>query len=318
MVLLAEEEEEEEEEEEGREEEEEEEEEEDKEEEGRKEEKEKEENVLLSTPTGITTTSSSSSFCSTTTTKKKPQQQQQQQQQQQPHRRRLSGYLDALSLDFTLPGHPWYELREGGREGMVDSSNVRTYLQLVTQHFLVESIQTSLQALKEGLFDVLHPSLPRPLALFSPLELRALLCAEGGKEEEEEWTEERIGGSLICKHGYHRSSPQIQWLVRVLASLEREERKQFLMFVCGTPRLPIGGFAALRPLLTVVRKEVPSTGAWGRREGGREGGVLADLYLPSCSTCQIYLKLPAYSCEEVLREKLRQATTLGQEHFALD
>lgn len=88
------------------------------------------------------------------------------------------------------------------------------------------------------------------------------------------------------------------------------------MFVCGTPRLPIGGFAALRPLLTVVRKEVPSTGGRGEK---REGGALAaDLYLPSCSTCQVYLKLPAYSSEEVLREKLKQAMTLGQEHFALD
>ncbi|KAM3570265.1 hypothetical protein VYU27_007670 [Nannochloropsis oceanica] len=290
----------------------------------------KDEGLLLSTPTGSTSSSFSSvrSIITTTTAttkkKKQPHLQEQQQpqpphqprQQQQQHRHRLSEYLEALSLDFTLPGYPWYELREGGKEETVDSTNVRVYLNLVTRHFLIESIQPSLKALKEGLLDVLRPPLTRSLALFSPIELRALLCAEGGEEEEEEWTEERIGNSLVCKHGYHRSAPQIQWLVRVLASLEREERKKFLMFVCGTPRLPIGGFAALRPLLTVVRKEVPSTGGRGEK---REGGALAaDLYLPSCSTCQVYLKLPAYSSEEVLREKLKQAMTLGQEHFALD
>lgn len=39
---------------------------------------------------------------------------------------------------------------------------------------------------------------------------------------------------------------------------------------------------------------------------------LPDEYLPSCSTCQVYLKLPAYSSEHIMRQKLLQAMTLGE------
>lgn len=66
-------------------------------------------------------------------------------------------------------------------------------------------------------------------------------------------------------------------------------------------RLPIGGFSALHPNLTVVRKELPVQGR------GRP-----DDYLPSCSTCQVYLKLPQYSSEAIMRQKLLQAMTLGE------
>jgi len=75
-----------------------------------------------------------------------------------------------------------------------------------------------------------------------------------------------------------------------------------MQFLTGSPRLPVGGFAELRPRLTVVRKSVPT----------------ADDHLPSCSTCQVYLKLPAYSCRQVLRQRLLQAIREGQGHFALD
>lgn len=69
-------------------------------------------------------------------------------------------------------------------------------------------------------------------------------------------------------------------------------------------RLPIGGFSALHPNLTVVRKELPVQGR------GRP-----DDYLPSCSTCQVYLKLPQYSSEAIMRQKLLQAMTLGSASF---
>lgn len=40
----------------------------------------------------------------------------------------------------------------------------------------------------------------------------------------------------MCKHGYTRSSPQIQQLISLLANFTTEQRKQFLMFITGTPR----------------------------------------------------------------------------------
>lgn len=42
-------------------------------------------------------------------------------------------------------------------------------------------------------------------------------------------------------------------------------------------------------------------------------GFAVDEYLPSCSTCQVYLKLPPYSTEEVMRVKLLQAMTMGKQ-----
>jgi E3 ubiquitin-protein ligase TRIP12 len=79
-----------------------------------------------------------------------------------------------------------------------------------------------------------------------------------------------------------------------------------MQFLTGSPRLPIGGFAELRPRLTVVRKDVG------------HGAGTPDDHLPSCSTCQVYLKLPAYSCKAVLERRLLQAVREGQGHFALD
>ena len=47
-------------------------------------------------------------------------------------------------------------------------------------------------------------------------------------------------------------------------------------------------------------------------------GAHQDELLPTCSTCQVYLKLPAYSSIDILRDKLLTAIREGQEYFALD
>ncbi len=47
-------------------------------------------------------------------------------------------------------------------------------------------------------------------------------------------------------------------------------------------------------------------------------GSHQDELLPTCSTCQVYLKLPAYSSIDILRDKLLTAIREGQEYFALD
>jgi len=74
------------------------------------------------------------------------------------------------------------------------------------------------------------------LSVFVDEKQQQLLC--GGHTED--WSEETIEGSLVCKHGYTRSSPHIHQLVRIMAAFTLEERKKFLMFITGTPRLVDG------------------------------------------------------------------------------
>lgn len=65
----------------------------------------------------------------------------------------------------------------------------------------------------------------------------------------------------------------------------------FLQFTTGCSSLPPGGLANLHPRLTVVKKEGEGDGSF-----------------PSVNTCVHYLKLPDYTSEEILREKLLAAT----------
>jgi E3 ubiquitin-protein ligase TRIP12 len=216
---------------------------------------------------------------------------------------------ECLCLTWSLPGYAWYELRPGGASAGVAASELGAYVTAVVQHLLVTGVQHQLSQLELGFADVV-PAGTAALHVFRPRELQELLGGEcssgsvggGGSSTSAQWEERAIASSIVCNHGYTTASPQVVNLVAVMTELSAEQRRQFLSFVTGTPRLPVGGFAALQPRLTIVRKDVP----------------MPDAHLPSCSTCQVYLKLPAYTSKEALRSKLLFAITEGQEHFALD
>ena len=80
-------------------------------------------------------------------------------------------------------------------------------------------------------------------------------------------------------------------LINVLLGFSADERKSFLQFTTGCSSLPPGGLANLHPRLTIVRKVDGDDGSY-----------------PSVNTCVHYLKLPEYSSEDILREKLAAAT----------
>lgn len=79
--------------------------------------------------------------------------------------------------------------------------------------------------------------------------------------------------------------------VNVLCDMSGKERKAFLQFATGCSSLPPGGLASLHPRLTIVRKVDSGDGSF-----------------PSVNTCAHYLKLPDYSSEEIMRERLLAAT----------
>ena len=92
-------------------------------------------------------------------------------------------------------------------------------------------------------------------------------------------------------------SPGFQRFVNVVCALDADERKAFVQFVTGCSSLPPGGLANLHPRLSVARKnDIQSS-------------------YPSVNTCYHYLKLPEYSSEEILRDRLLTATREKEFHF---
>ena len=80
-------------------------------------------------------------------------------------------------------------------------------------------------------------------------ELELMLRGQG-----EAWSEAFLLATIKCDHGFTASSPTVQHFVAVLAAMAPPEQRAFLRFVTGSPRLPPGGLAALRPQVTLVMK----------------------------------------------------------------
>lgn len=212
--------------------------------------------------------------------------------------------IDDLCLDFTLPGYSDYVLKSEGNNIMVHIDNLEEYISLVVDATVRTGIMPQMEAFRAGFNQVFPLS---SLQIFTESELESQLC--GGREL---WAAQSLVDHIKFDHGYTSNSPSIVNLLEILGEFTPEEQRAFLRFVTGAPRLPPGGLAALNPKLTIVRKH--STGA----SGGIKGTAQAtDGDLPSVMTCANYLKLPPYSCKEVMRERLMYAITEGQGSFDL-
>jgi E3 ubiquitin-protein ligase TRIP12 len=140
---------------------------------------------------------------------------------------------------------------------------------------------------------------------------------------EEDWSLETLMDSIKADHGYNLDSKSVRNLLQVMSELDAPQKRDFLQFVTGSPKLPIGGkscgilkkccerltnshagFKALTPMFTVVCK--PS-----------EAPYTSDDYLPSVMTCVNYLKMPDYSTLDIMKKKLGVAIKEGQGAFHL-
>lgn len=128
--------------------------------------------------------------------------------------------------------------------------------------------------------------------------------------------------SIKADHGFNMDSRSVRNLLQAMSELTVPERRDFLQFTTGSPKLPIGGmflrsvliifraltqylgFKSLTPMFTVVCK--PS-----------EAPFTSDDYLPSVMTCVNYLKLPDYSDLKVMKGRMHTAIKEGQGAFHL-
>ncbi|AET38165.1 putative ubiquitin-protein ligase UFD4 Ecym_2435 [Eremothecium cymbalariae DBVPG len=208
---------------------------------------------------------------------------------------RDSASLEALSLYFVLPGYK-LQLIENGANIPVTSENVALYISEVFDAFLGSGIDRQLTSFIEGFSRAFPYS---SLLVLTPNEL----CDLFGRVEED-WSIETLYSCITADHGYSMDSPTLHNLIDVMFAFEKHERRLFLQFLTGSPKLPIGGFKNLKPHLTVVLKHP-------------EGDLTPDQYLPSVMTCANYLKLPKYTTKDVLRSRIVQAMNEGSGAFLL-
>lgn len=204
--------------------------------------------------------------------------------------------IEDLGLDLTLPGYPSIELVEHGATIDLTNENVDLYIEKVLDFTLGTGVMAQIEAFRRG-FSQVFPY--NSLKAFTANELVMLF----GRIDED-WSIETLMDSIKADHGFNMDSKSVKNLLHVMSELSPAQRRDFLQFITGSPRLPIGGFKSLTPMFTVVCK--PS-----------EPPYTSDDYLPSVMTCANYLKLPDYSDLNVMKMKLNTAIQEGQGAFHL-
>lgn len=222
--------------------------------------------------------------------------------------------IEDLMLDFTLPGYPSIELIKDGSNTAVTIDNVTLYVERVLDLTLGSGVRRQIDAFQAGFSQVFSYS---SLKAFTSGELVMLF----GRVDED-WSIETLMDSIKADHGFNMDSKSVKNLLQTMSELSAAQRRDFLQFVTGSPKLPIGGklivfelygdhlltyatgFKSLTPMFTVVCK--PS-----------EPPYASDDYLPSVMTCVNYLKLPDYTNLETLRNRLNVAIEEGQGAFHL-
>ncbi|ROW03011.1 hypothetical protein VMCG_05677 [Cytospora schulzeri] len=205
-------------------------------------------------------------------------------------------HIDDLSLDFTLPGYPEIELVPHGSHISLTIDNVDQYLDRVIDMTLGSGVRRQVDAFRAG-FSQVFPY--ESLRAFTPDEL----CSLFGRTNED-WSLATLMDSIKADHGFNMDSKSVRNLLQTMSELTPGQRRDFLQFTTGSPKLPIGGFKSLTPMFTVVCKPA-------------EAPLGSDDYLPSVMTCANYLKLPDYSDVKILQKRLFTAIKEGQGAFHL-
>jgi E3 ubiquitin-protein ligase TRIP12 len=203
--------------------------------------------------------------------------------------------IENLFLTFTVPESN-IELKENGKDLDVTKSNVDEYVKLVLSFLLKDGISKQIESFRFGFSKLIKLE---KLDLFNTFEMSKLINGE-----QQIWNENILYNHTKCDYGYSHSTKIIQFLFQVLCEFDLEHQRLFLSFVTGSPKLPVGGLAFLKPKLTIVRKVC-------------ESNQSPDELLPSVMTCTNYLKLPEYSSKEILKIQLLKAITEGQGSFLL-
>eukprot|EP00557_Chaetoceros_sp_GSL56_P007737 CAMPEP_0176505780 /NCGR_PEP_ID=MMETSP0200_2-20121128/16685_1 /TAXON_ID=947934 /ORGANISM="Chaetoceros sp., Strain GSL56" /LENGTH=1269 /DNA_ID=CAMNT_0017905373 /DNA_START=111 /DNA_END=3920 /DNA_ORIENTATION=+ len=171
-------------------------------------------------------------------------------------------------------------LISGGENIEVTNLNKHRYIEMVAKYYVCDRIKDQSEAFRRGLWDVIEK---KWLQIFNEPELQVVISGpnDGSIDIEDMKANTKLVG------GYTVFDTNINRFWRVVKSFNGKQRAQLLRFVTSCERPPPLGFASMNPPFTIQR--IP---------------FINDDQLPTASTCFNILKLPAYTSEKILRDRL--------------
>jgi ubiquitin-protein ligase E3 C len=170
----------------------------------------------------------------------------------------------------------------------VTNANKLRYIGLVAKYYVVDRVKEQSEAFTRGLWEVIDRSW---LRIFNEPELQVLIsgASDGKLDVEDMKANTRYVGGFT---GLDRTVARF-W--NVVARFDSKQQADLLRFVTSCERPPPLGFGSMNPPFTIQRVGI-------LRDGDK---------LPTASTCFNILKLPTYSSEKVLRDRLLLAIQSG-------
>jgi len=186
-----------------------------------------------------------------------------------------------FSADFEVLGQlTHHELKANGDNVRVNEENKEEYIRLMTDWRMNRGIEEQTKAFLDGFNEVVPLEW---LHYFDERELELMLC--GMQEIDiDDWQR-----NTVYRH-YTRNSKQVQWFWQFVRQMDNEKRARLLQFVCGTCKVPVGGFAELMGSNGPQRFCIEKVGK--------------ETWLPRSHTCFNRLDLPPYKSYEQLVEKM--------------
>lgn len=182
------------------------------------------------------------------------------------------------------------DLIPGGSHELVTNRNRLKYIDRIVRYRLQEQPRLITNAFLKGLGQIISPMW---LAMFNQKELQKLVGGDNQELDIADLRRHTQYGGLYVIGDDGLEHPTIAMFWKVLKEMDDEDRRKVLKFVTSTPRAPLLGFSHLNPKFSIRDSSEDVT------------------RLPSTSTCVNLLKLPRYSDERTMREKLLYAVNSG-------
>ncbi|NWI99682.1 HERC4 ligase, partial [Crypturellus undulatus] len=186
-----------------------------------------------------------------------------------------------LNFTITVENFGTTEVKElvpNGADIPVVKQNRQDFVDAYVDYIFNKSVASLFNAFHAGFHKVCGGKV---LQLFQPSELQAMVIGNTNYD----WKE--LEKNTEYKGEYWADHPTIKIFWEVFHELTLEKKKQFLLFLTGSDRIPILGMKCLKLVIQPT--------------GGGEG------YLPVAHTCFNLLDLPKYTDKKTLKSKLIQA-----------